>query len=291
MPTTAPIDPNAHPKILLTRKQAAAALSVGERTLWTLTWPRSNTFRADRPERPIRGRCSPGLGRVPARGAQPMSKSGVEKPARLDVIVENIPERVRKLRRWVVWRWHRRKGKWDKPPLQTNGEFASVDDPKTWCSFDDAKAAFQSGQFDGIGFVLGYVVDEDVTYVGVDLDNCRDSQTGEIQDWGAAHLAVLNTYAEVSPSGEGVKALALGTLPGPDRNDSARLGVEMYRGNRYFTVTGHRLTNTPAEIHGARLNWRNCTTNSSAKPRRGLVRAAVPVGPTTGNWLSRPSPA
>ena len=188
--------------------------------------------------------CGPHSGR-----RAPMSKSDATRPARLEVIAENIPERLRKLRRWVVWRWHRRKGKWDKPPLQTNGAFASVDDSSTWCSFDDAKAAFQSGQFDGIGFVLGYVVDEDVTYVGVDLDNCRDPQTGEIQDWGAAHLAVLNTYAEVSPSGEGVKALAIGTLPGPDRNESARLGVEMYRGNRYFTVTGHRLTNTPVEIH------------------------------------------
>src|SRR5215472_2242510 len=128
-----------------------------------------------------------------------MSKSDATKPARLEILVENIPERIRNLRRWVVWRWRRRKGKWDKPPLQTNGRFAAVDDPTTWCSFEEALAAFQSGQFDGIGFVLGHVPEEGVTYAGFDADSCRDPQTGVIQDWGAGHLSVLHTYAEVSP--------------------------------------------------------------------------------------------
>jgi excisionase family DNA binding protein len=40
MSTTASTDPNVPPTILLTRKQAAAALSISERTLWALTWPR-----------------------------------------------------------------------------------------------------------------------------------------------------------------------------------------------------------------------------------------------------------
>jgi hypothetical protein len=40
MSTTAPTNLNDPSKLLLTRKQAAAALSVGERTLWAITWPR-----------------------------------------------------------------------------------------------------------------------------------------------------------------------------------------------------------------------------------------------------------
>jgi primase-like protein len=177
-----------------------------------------------------------------------VSSRGTSKPARVDVIATGVPERLRKLMRWVVWRWKRRKKNWDKPPLQLDGSFASVDDPRTWMTFDEALAAHRSGKFDGIGFVLGYVAEEDVTYTGVDLDDCRDQQTGELSDWAAAHLERLHTYAEVSPSGEGVKALALGKLPGPDRNESERLGVEMYSGNRYFTVTGHVQPGTPTEI-------------------------------------------
>jgi hypothetical protein len=133
-------------------------------------------------------------------------------------------------------------------PRQISGDLASVDDPATWCSFDEALAALQTGQFDGIVFVLGYVGEEGVTYTGVDLDGCRDPQTGQFQEWAASHLERLHTYAEVSPSGEGVKALALGTLPGPDKNDSDRSGIEMYSGGRYFTITGHRLEDQPAEI-------------------------------------------
>jgi hypothetical protein len=177
-----------------------------------------------------------------------MSKSGGTKPARLEVLFAHIPERLRKLRRWVVWKWCRRKKKWDKPPRQTNGDLASVDDPNTWCSFDEALAALQTGELDGIGFVLGYVEEEGVTYTGVDLDGCRDPQTGQIQEWATSHLERIDTYAEVSPSGEGAKALAIGTLPGPDKNDSDRSGVEMYSGGRYFTITGHRLEEAPAEI-------------------------------------------
>ena len=89
-----------------------------------------------------------------------MSKSGAAKPARLEVLIDNIPERIRKLRRWVVWRWRRRKKKWDKPPLRTDGRLASVDDPETWYSFGEATAALQTGKFDGIGFVLGHVEEE-----------------------------------------------------------------------------------------------------------------------------------
>jgi excisionase family DNA binding protein len=40
MPTTALNNLNDSSQLLLTRKQAAAALSVGERTLWAITWPR-----------------------------------------------------------------------------------------------------------------------------------------------------------------------------------------------------------------------------------------------------------
>jgi excisionase family DNA binding protein len=44
--TTAPIDP-PQLKLLLTTREAAVILSISERTLWSLTWPRG-------PLRPVR---------------------------------------------------------------------------------------------------------------------------------------------------------------------------------------------------------------------------------------------
>jgi hypothetical protein len=177
-----------------------------------------------------------------------MSNTAQPKPARVEVQAENIPERVRRLKRWVVWNWQPRNGKWDKPPLQPDGTFARTDDPSTWVTFDEALEAHRAGGIDGIGFVLGYDREEDVTYSGIDLDDCRDPETGDIAEWATAHLQTIDTYSEVSPSGAGVKALAIGGLPGRDRNESERLGVEVYSGGRYFTVTGQRLPASPPDI-------------------------------------------
>jgi hypothetical protein len=177
-----------------------------------------------------------------------VSRANTAKPARIEVIADNIPERLRNLRRWVVWNWRLRGKSWDKPPRQTNGGFASVDDSATWATFDEALAAHRAGTFDGVGFVLGPVEEEGVTYIGLDLDDCRNPATGEIALWAASHLQSLDTYAEVSPSGAGIKAVAIGTPPGPDRNESDRLGIELYADNRYFTLTGQRLLDAPAEI-------------------------------------------
>ena len=60
-------------------------------------------------------------------------------------------------------------------------------------------------------------------------------------------LAKLNTYTELSFSGDGLHAIAFGRLPWKaNRKDSA--GVEMYTTGRYFVVTGQQMTGTPNEV-------------------------------------------
>lgn len=232
-----------------------------------------------------------------------MSKSGPTKPARTEVIAANVPERIRRLKRWVIWRWKRRRKKWDKPPLQLDGSFARVDDPETWITFEEALAAHLSGDFDGIGFVLGYVPEEDVNYTGLDLDDCRDPGTGEISDWATAHLNSLDTYSEYSPSGLGVKALAIGKLPGPDRNESERMGVEMYSGGRYFTITGQispgaktdiadrtaQLADLYYEIFGESAPKKSAFTTAQSSDRELALSALAGLNPTLAvgyfDWL------
>lgn len=81
--------------------------------------------------------------------------------------------------------------------------------------------------------------------IGIDLDHCRDPDTGVIQPWALTIVKDLNTYAEVSPSGEGLRLWARGHLPpGRRKKDD----VEMYSGGRYLTVTGCRLQHTPYTI-------------------------------------------
>ena len=83
----------------------------------------------------------------------------------------------------------------------------------------------------GIGFVFA----ESDPYTGIDIDDCRDPQTGNIGAWAQELIDKLDSYTEVSPSGTGVKIIVTASLPGSVRR---RNKVEMYSDKRYFTITG-----------------------------------------------------
>jgi putative DNA primase/helicase len=90
--------------------------------------------------------------------------------------------------------------------------------------------------------------------VVIDLDECRDPNTGAVEEWASRIVAELDTYTEASPSGKGLRLVAYGRKP--DRERSKRGNVEIYdgltkagkAGGRYLTFTGQRLLRTPAEI-------------------------------------------
>ena len=52
---------------------------------------------------------------------------------------------------------------------------------------------------------VGYVFSDDEMCSGVDLDDCRDPETGVVADWAKAIISELCSYTEVSPSCTGVK--------------------------------------------------------------------------------------
>jgi hypothetical protein len=158
-----------------------------------------------------------------------------------------VPAALKALNRWVCWSWTWTGKKWDKPPKQADGRPAATDNPATWTDYSTALAAHRAGRCDGIGFVLGKDQKSGITYSGVDLDGHRDKSTGIPSALARDVLARLRTYAEVSPSGEGFKAIATGQLPRGRRAEHA-LGVEMYDGGRYFTVTGRRVSELPAQV-------------------------------------------
>jgi len=157
------------------------------------------------------------------------------KPKRLPLKVDNIPEALKALPRWVLWRYEYRAGKWAKPPRQANDSYAASNNPETWVSFPEAVEAYAGGKFDGIGIVLPDGI------IGIDLDDCLqpDSQLTEL---GKMVTAMLPTYCEVSPSGKGLKLIAAGQLDKTLATISKSKGVELYAGgdtNRYFTITGN----------------------------------------------------
>ena len=78
------------------------------------------------------------------------------KPVPLPVIAANIPEELRALPRWVLWKYEQvsPSAKWSKVPKTTKGYAAQSNNPATWTTFEEAHAAYQTGAFDGLGLVL-----------------------------------------------------------------------------------------------------------------------------------------
>lgn len=147
-----------------------------------------------------------------------------------------IPLELRKLKQWVNWTG-------SKVPLHPRTlNSASSTDPATWGTFKRALANVEQGRADGIGFMFT----EDDPYVGIDLDKCRDPETGVLEEWAEQIVQRFNSYTEVSISGTGVHICVRGVLSGKGRNTPRG---EMYDRNRYFTFTGNRVDGTPSDIN------------------------------------------
>lgn len=159
------------------------------------------------------------------------------KPTALPVEFGGIPAELKRIDRWVLWSFVakiKKSGeiKWDKVPFRVNGAFASTTDSTSWCTFDEAQEAFLLGDFDGIGIVIS-----GKDFHGIDLDDCRDPETGALNDYAQRVLSQVHGYAEVSPSGTGIKIFT------PTNLDASRTKkeLELYTDGRYFTTTGHVL--------------------------------------------------
>ncbi len=171
--------------------------------------------------------------------------------------LDNIPADLKERPQWVVWKLERRHGRLTKVPYSAaTGRNAACNKPETWASFGEAVAAYEAGngRYDGVGFVLS----QDDPFVGIDLDHC--AVDGTIQPWTdeqrkawgddlpepAEIVGSLGTYAEVSPSGNGLRIIGQGSLKG--LRGRKKGDVETYDYGRYLTITGARLSDSPEAI-------------------------------------------
>lgn len=146
----------------------------------------------------------------------------------------DLPNELRDANRWVLWRHEGGK----KPPIAPDGRKINLLDSTGWLTFDEALAALQTANADGIGFVLGD------GFGGIDLDHCLDD-CGKLCQWAKGLMRLLPpTYTEVSPSGCGVK-LFFRTSANLNKRKGA---VELYTSGRYFTVTSQKLPEAPTEL-------------------------------------------
>jgi hypothetical protein len=193
----------------------------------------------------------------------------------LAVQADTIPQCLRDVAHWVVWRAEFVKDKWTKVPYRAAApaQHAAVDEPLTWAAFATALESYTRVEsIDGIGYVL--TAEDAIT--GIDLDHCRDPQTGTIAPWAQTIVARFSTYTELSPSTTGLRLFMLGTLP-PGRRVLGKVGpqqagkIEVYDDRRFFTVTGHHVVGTSMQLEERRdelARWHAELFPRAARTRR-----------------------
>lgn len=116
----------------------------------------------------------------------------------------------------------------------------------------------------GNGFALG----------GIDLDTCREPNTGSVEPWAREVIDQFASYAEVSPSRTGIKVYFLLVQADYDAicakidaygRKFARASdaihppaIELYLDKRYFTFIEERLPKMPADpqvVGSGTLRW------------------------------------
>jgi Primase C terminal 2 (PriCT-2) len=169
-----------------------------------------------------------------------------------------IPLALRERAQWVLFRLDPKE---EKPEELTKVPYTNIDakgkkykaranDPTTWIPFDEAVRRWAASPDVWAG--IGYEFSADDPYTGIDLDACLDLETGIVEQWADKELALLPlTYAEISPSGRGIKLWVETEKPhtlgaADDIHDVG--GVEVYSSGRFFAVTGQVFEDAPPTI-------------------------------------------
>jgi len=141
---------------------------------------------------------------------------------------DRYPDQMVSLHQWVVCGA-------DKIPLDPKSlRRADTTKSTTWSDYVTAARVAELHHLN-----LGFVFTKAAGIVGIDLDKCRNPETGEIAPWALTIVQSLNSLAEISRSETGLHLLAESDeLPEGGRK---RGQIEMYDSARFFVMTGNIL--------------------------------------------------
>lgn len=160
---------------------------------------------------------------------------------------EAIPDELKALNQWCVWRLEDIEAKKaTKVPYDAkSGSTANVNDAATWSSFAAAVLrCTNSSNYNGIGFIFT----SSDPYTFIDLDDPSYLANGDPNpnyqrdmDRQIQIFKELDSYSEISPSGRGLHTIVKGVVPAGRR----RSFIEIYSSQRYATFTGNVYCNKP----------------------------------------------
>lgn len=161
----------------------------------------------------------------------------------LSLLPHNVPATLRQIDQWVLWKAEPKAGGgMNKVPYTIRGVHASSTNAVTWSDWGTVLVAYQEegADYDGGGFNLK----RENGILALDFDHVRDAHSGVIDPMVLTAIRRLNTYAEISPSGTGIRVIGFGTMT--KAITSTRL--QGWVTGRYVTITGQRLDNVPEDL-------------------------------------------
>lgn len=144
-----------------------------------------------------------------------------------------------KLQPWAVWTAEPRlnkPNKFDKAPRSpATGHKIGANKPELFSTFEHAKNAYETGGYTGVGVLLtGNGI------VGFDIDDYEQTfaSNPSVQAWVFEAITDQDNpaYAELSPSGTGLRLFIRGKLPDTGRKAGS---LEVYDNSRFLTITGN----------------------------------------------------
>lgn len=177
-----------------------------------------------------------------------------------------IPLLLQPLKRWVYWCWvwkvdKNGRARWTKVLYRAlhwpDGKYRYCPGDSTDCNaWDELESVALDVLWMHEGppcqapfpYGLGFVVTDEDRIVCIDIDCCRDPETGETASWALRLIRLLDSYTEMSPSKCGYKVFVRGVKAWRRCTSRVNKCVEVFARERFLVVTGEHVPGTPTEV-------------------------------------------
>ena len=184
----------------------------------------------------------------------------------------NIPQELKDRPQWLVWRFIQKdpSKKPSKVPFYAttgkprSGPQGDDDDRAQLVDYDTAMERAALSGFDGVGFA--FLPGDGL--IGIDLDGCFNTDDQQREKRARSIIAACASWTEYSPSGNGAHIIVRGETTTFKSNP---LGIEVFCGSQFFTMTGNTMPGSPDVIA-------EISEDTLAKLRK-TVRQAEPQAP------------
>lgn len=216
--------------------------------------------------------------------------AGPDVAALADALRASVPEAMRALPQWLLWRLELYAGdvKPRKVPYWVSGRKrrgvqGGVDDRRELTGFEIALTHLVRGRYDGLGFA--FLPGDGL--IGIDIDGAIDAETGEVAERCQKIIEACASYTEYSPSGRGVHIIVAGETETFKDNS---IGLEVFCGSQFFTVTGRRWPGAPEQVSALpeeTLRRLQATVRQAKRPKAKPAASKPQPAPGTASDFER----